>query len=233
MQLQTVPAAKVNFAALAMCRGLGTQATSHIAAVSSLQRKAAGETLFNEGDEADCIYEITSGMLRLYKLLPDGRRQIMGFLTAGHLLGLAPEGTYVYTAETLTDVALCRYRRSGFERLIDNVPGLARRLWAFTADELRMAQDQLMMIGRKTAMEKIASFLLMQAELQGTPDEIRVPMTRSDIGDYLGLTIETVSRTLTKLKRDGVIAVPRLDRIELCDHDQLEELASGDADADF
>lgn len=233
MQLQTVPAAKVNFAALAMCRGLGTQATSHIAAISSLQRKAAGETLFNEGDEADCIYEITSGMLRLYKLLPDGRRQIMGFLTAGHLLGLAPEGTYVYTAEALTDLTLCRYRRSGFDRLIDSVPGLARRLWTFTADELRTAQGQLMMLGRKTAMEKIAGFLLMQAELQGTPGEIRVPMTRSDIGDYLGLTIETVSRTLTKLKRDGVIALPKLDHVEFCDRDRLEDLAGGGVDADF
>lgn len=233
MQLQTVPPAKVNFAALAMCRGLGAQATSHIAAISSLQRKAAGDTLFNEGDDADCIYEITSGMLRLYKLLPDGRRQIMGFLTAGHLLGLAPEGTYVYTAEALTDLTLCRYRRSAFDRLIDNVPGLARRLWAFTADELRMAQVQLMMIGRKTAMEKVASFLLMQAELQGAPDKMRVPMTRSDIGDYLGLTIETVSRTLTKLKRDGVIALPRHDRIELRDREQLEDMANGDIDADF
>ena len=227
MHVQTVPAAKVNFAALAMCRGLGTQATSHIAAISTLQRRAAGETLFNEGDDADCIYEITSGMLRLYKLLPDGRRQIVGFLTAGHLLGLALEGTYVYTAETLTDVTLCRYRRSGFDRLIDNVPGLARRLWGFTADELRMAQDQLMMIGRKTATEKVASFLLTQAELQGAADEVRVPMTRGDIGDYLGLTIETVSRTLTKLKRDGVIALPNLDRIEFRDRERLEEIAKG------
>src|SRR5215469_2575955 len=93
----TVP--KVDFTALAVCRGLGHEATSNIMALTSLQKKAAGATIFSEGDAADSVFEVVSGTLRLHKLLPDGRRQVTGFLCAGHLIGLAPEGTWVYTAE--------------------------------------------------------------------------------------------------------------------------------------
>jgi CRP/FNR family transcriptional regulator len=222
-----------NFGALTLCRGLERQAVSHVAAISSLCRKAAGETLFSEGDAADGAYEVVKGTLRLYKLLPDGRRQIVGFPTAGHMLGLAPEGTHVYTAEAVTDVTLCRYPRASFNRLVDHVPGLARRLWAVTADELRFAQNQLLLLGRKTATEKVASFLLLLADQQNATDEIAVPMTRTDIGDYLGLTIETVSRTLTRLKRDRLIGLPSPDRIELLDSDQLADVAAGECESDL
>jgi CRP/FNR family transcriptional regulator len=215
------------------CRGLEQQAVSHVAAISSLCRKSAGETLFGEGDVADGAYEIVKGTLRLYKLLPDGRRQIVGFPSAGHMLGLAPEGTHVYTAEAVTDVTLCRYPRASFNRLVDHVPGLARRLWAVTADELRFAQNQLLLLGRKTATEKVASFLLLLADQQHATDEVGVPMTRTDIGDYLGLTIETVSRTLTKMKRDGLIGLPTHDRIELLCADQLTDVAAGEGRADL
>ena len=234
MQVQAaISPAKFDMATLAVCRGLGRQAASHIVAISSMRRKAIGETLFAEGDDADSIYEVVSGTLRLYKLLPDGRRQIMGFPTAGHLLGLAPEGSHVYTAEAITEVTLCRYPRASFDRLVDNVPGLARRLWNVTSDELRFAQDQLLLLGRKTATEKVASFLLLLADQQKSEDEtVAVPMTRSDMGDYLGLTIETVSRTLTKLKRDKLIALPSLDKIEILDSDRLNEVATGEVFSD-
>ena len=164
--------------------------------------------------------------------MPDGRRQIVGFASAGHLLGLAPEGTYVYSAEAITDVTLCRYPRASFDRLVDSVPGLARRLWAVTADELRFAQDQLLLLGRKNATERVASFLLLLAEQQASEADVSIPMTRSDIGDYLGLTIETVSRTLTKLRRHKVIALPAADRATILDREGLETLASGANDTD-
>jgi CRP/FNR family transcriptional regulator len=169
-------------------------------------------------------------MVRLYKLLPDGRRLITGFLSAGNLLGLAPDGVCVYTAEAITEVTLCRYKRVAFERLIDEVPGFAKRLLAVTSHELRAAQDRMLLLGRKSATEKVASFLLLMADRQGAEDldEVDVPMTRTDIADYLGLTIETVSRTLTKLKQDGVIALPTFARIEIRDQDRLEELAAGE-----
>jgi CRP/FNR family transcriptional regulator len=194
------------------------------------QRKAAGEVVFSEGDDADSVYEVIGGMLRLYKLLPDGRRQITGFVTAGHLLGLAPEGACVYTAEAITEVSLRRYKRAAFDRLIDEVPGFAKRLLAVASQELRAAQDQMLLLGRKAATEKVASFLLLIADQQsgGTDDTLEIPMTRSDIADYLGLTIETVSRTLTKLRQDGLIALPTVARIEILDRDRLEDLAAGD-----
>ncbi|HUB62845.1 MAG TPA: helix-turn-helix domain-containing protein [Methylocella sp.] len=228
-------AVKSEFASLALSYGPGHQASSHLAAISSLQRKAPGETLFTEGDETNSVYEIVRGMLRLVKLLPDGRRQITGFLSSGHLLGLAPEGVNVYTAEAVTEVTLCRYGRAAFERLIDEVPGFAKRLLTVTSHELRVAQDQMLLLGRKTAMEKVASFLLLIAKQQDGDAtlEVDLPMTRSDIADYLGLTIETVSRTLTKLKQDGRIALPATTRITICDRDRLEELAAGDLDTGF
>jgi len=223
-------AAKHDAAALAVGRGLGRQASEPLMAISTLQKKAAGETVFAEGDQADSVYEVVRGMVRLYKLLPDGRRLITGFLSAGNLLGLAPDGVCVYTAEAINEVTLCRYKRAAFERLIDEVPGFAKRLLEVTSHELRAAQDRMLLLGRKSATEKVASFLLLMADRQGSDDldEVEVPMTRTDIADYLGLTIETVSRTLTKLKQDGVIALPTFARIEILDQDRLEELAAGE-----
>jgi CRP/FNR family transcriptional regulator, anaerobic regulatory protein len=230
-----VPSAvsKIDIARLAMCRGLARQAASRIVAVSTLQKAPAGETLFAEGDEADGVYEVVSGMLRLYKLLLDGRRQITGFLSAGQILGLAPEGAHVYSAEAINDVTLCRYPRAGFDRLIDEVPGLARRLLAVTSHELRAAQDQMLLLGRKAAAEKVASFLLLMADQQGSDDEISIPMARSDIADYLGLTTETVSRTFTKLKTEELIALPTPNRVEIRDRDQLEGFAAGQSDSEI
>ncbi len=220
-------ATKFDVAGLAMCRGLARQAATRIVAVSTLQRAKPGETLFSEGDNADGIYEVVTGMLRLYKLLPDGRRQITGFLSAGQILGLAPEGTHVYSAEAINDVTLCRYPRAGFDRLIDEVPGLARRLLAVTSHELRAAQDQMLLLGRKAAAEKVASFLLLMGEQQGNSDEVSVPMARSDIADYLGLTTETVSRTFTKLKNESLIALPTPNHVEILDRGRLEDFAAG------
>jgi CRP/FNR family transcriptional regulator, anaerobic regulatory protein len=212
----------------------GRRAGGHAAAIGSLQRKAPGETLFAEGEESNSVYEVVRGMVRLYKLLPDGRRQITGFLSAGHLLGIAPEGACIYTAEAITEVTLCRYARPAFERLIDDVPGFARRLLAVASHELQAAQEQMLLLGRKTATEKVASFLLAiaKAEGEGQAQSVEVPMSRSDIADYLGLTIETVSRTLSKLRQDGLIALLAPTRIEIRDRGKLEELAAGDFDTD-
>ena len=224
---------KLDIAALAMCRGLAQSATKRIVAVSTVQRAKAGETLFTEGDAADGIYEVVSGMLRLYKLLPDGRRQITGFLSAGQILGLAPQGIHAYSAEAINDVSLCRYPRVGLDRLIDEVPALARRLLTVASHELCTAQDQMLLLGRKAASEKVASFLLLMADQQGTGDEVAVPMSRGDIADYLGLTTETVSRTFTKLKTLGLIGLPTPNHVEIRDRDQLEDFAIGQVESEL
>jgi CRP/FNR family transcriptional regulator len=215
----------------AMCKGMEREAASRIAAISSVQSVEAGKALFAEGDDADNVYEVVGGMLKLYKLLPDGRRQIMGFVTTGDLLGLSFGGAYLYTAEAVTDVTLCRYTRARFDRLVDEVPGFARRLLAVRSDELRTAQDQMLLLGRKTAVEKIASFLLTLADRQADskdPNVVNVPMGRCDIADYLGLTTETVCRTLTKLKSTGVIKSISVTNIKLLDRDKLEDSAAGE-----
>ena len=215
------------------CLGFGREA-ARLLPVNAVQSRQAGDVLFSEGDKADTVHEVLSGMVRLYKLLPDGRRQVTGFLTAGQLLGLAPEGTCVFSADAITEVSVCCYRRDAFERLIDEVPGFARRLLAVTSHELRAAQDQMVLLGRKTAAEKLASFLLLMGVRQpGRPDEIDVPMTRGDIADYLGLTVETVSRTMTRLRQDGLIALPTPARVLVLDREALENLASGESDLLF
>lgn len=223
-------ALKADPAALLFCRDLGA-AAGNVVSIASQQKKASGEILFGEGDDADSVYEVVSGMMRLYKLMPDGRRQITGFVTSGKLVGNPADLMRPYTAEAVTDVVVRRYPRAAFDRLIDQVPGFARRLLSVANDELRMAQDQMLLLGRKTATEKVASFLLRMADDLGG-EEMDVPMGRNDIADHLGLTIETVCRTLTRLKREGIIALPTPGHIEILDRDELEDLAMGGSDAD-
>ena len=225
-------ATKLNPGLLPSAACISSNSASRLMAVSSLDRRKPGEIVFSEGDDADSVYEVVRGMLRLCKILPDGRRQITGFLSAGQFLGLAPEAICVYTAEAITEVTLCRYKRAAFDRLIDEVPGFAKRVLAVASHELSAAQNQMFLLGRKAALEKVASFLLLMAQQAGEDDDgaIGLPMTRSDIADYLGLTIENVSRTLTRLKHDRLIALPTPDRIEIRNRHQLEELAAGEAD---
>ena len=231
-------AVNTDFKGFAFFHSPGRRPSSGLTAIGCPQRKAPGEILFAEGDETNSVYEIVRGMVRLVKLLPDGRRQITGFLCAGRLLGLAPEGAHVYTAEAVTEVTLYRCRRAAFDHLVDEVPGFAKRILTVTSEELRVAQNQMLLLGRKTATEKVASFLLLIAEQHDGEDgedilDVDLPMTRSDIADYLGLTIKTVSRTLTKLKQDGLIVLLAPNRLKIRDRDLLEELAAGDGDTNI
>lgn len=199
-----------------------------------VQRVAAGTIVFAEGDVADSVFEVVSGTLRLHKVMVDGRRQVTGFVSGGRLLGVAQSGEYLCTAEAVTPVVLRRHPRAAFERRIDAEPGLARRILAEMCNDLRRAQDQMLLLGRKSAVEKVASFLLsLAADEDGDyADSIDLPMSRTDIADYLGLTTETVSRTFTKLRNDGLIALPCPVSVEFLDLDQLEDLATGGADGD-
>ncbi|HUC60504.1 MAG TPA: helix-turn-helix domain-containing protein [Alphaproteobacteria bacterium] len=226
-----------NRGASAIFQGTERMGAVRMGAAGTVQKLESGKTLFAEGDDAENVYELMSGMVKLFKLLPDGRRQITGFLWSGDIMGVAHSELYLYGAEAITDVVLCRYPRARFDDLVDQVPGLGRRVLKVIARELSAAQEQMLLLGRKTAVEKIASFLLDMAERQLEQLETRgcvlVPMGRSDIADYLGLTTETVSRTLTKLKQDHVIALPSPARVTVENRDRLAELAAGDGDEDF
>lgn len=172
---------------------------------------------------------LDDGVVRLYKSLPDGRRQIMGFALPGDFLGLALMDRYGVTAEAITPVKVCRFQRSSFVSFIDDKPHLLRRLHEFAGHELSLAQDQMLLLGRKTAEEKVAAFLInLQARFARIGPmsvTIALPMGRQDIADYLGLTIETVSRTLTKLARDKTILIVP-DGVRLLSSERLDHLTA-------
>lgn len=194
----------------------------------------AGKTLFYEGDPANNVFNLTTGTLRLSKLLPDGRRQIAGFVFPGDFLGITMEEEHAFTAEAVTASELCRFPRGRFDDFVEAHSHLERRLYALAAHELAAARQQLVLLGRKTAAERVASFLLMlaararnEADESLEPDEVVLPMSRNDIADYLGLRIETVSRELSGLKAGRLIQLLDTHKIRLIDRERLEELADG------
>lgn len=191
----------------------------------------AGATIFFEGDRADSVYTVTSGTLRLSKLLPDGRRQIAGFIFPGNFLGITMEEEHAFTAEAITPAELCRFSRPRFEVYLENHPQMERRLYALVAHELAAARQQVVLLGRKTATERVVSFLLMLGSRcrkdGGLADEVHLPMTRADIADYLGLRIETVSRELSALKAARLIQLTGPHSARLLEKRRLEALAEG------
>lgn len=189
---------------------------------------AAGDTVVFEADEAANVYSLTSGLLRLSKLLPDGRRQIAGFLFPGDFLGITMEEEHAFTAEAVAPSTLCRFPRRQFDNFVASNPALERRLYAQAAHELAAARQQVVLLGRKTATERIASFLLMltaRCPASASSDEIPFPMARADIADYLGLRIETVSREISALKAARVIQLTGRQSFRIVDRARLRQLA--------
>lgn len=203
-----------------------------LACLEQIARSAcfpARATLFSQGDPADAVFTITSGVARLYKLLPDGRRQIVGFALPGDFLGLAMEETNAVSVDAVSPVTACRFPRKAYSALVDTKPNLLRRLHGFATHELTMAQDQMMLLGRRTAEERVVAFLLglreRWAALGALSVTVPLPMSRQDIADFLGLTIETVSRTFTKLARDrSILIVP--DGVRLVNLERMETLVA-------
>ena len=190
----------------------------------SIQRE---HDIHGQGDAAGSCYRILSGCVRRVRLMADGRRQVGEFLMAGDLLGFDALDTHDYAAETVSDVVLRRYPRRAVDALADSNAALIRRLRDLASESLRMAYTRLLLLGRKTASERIATFLLEMAQrLPRVRDGVLdLPMSRSDIADHLGLTIETVCRTLAHLRREGTIVIERA-RIRICDEVGLQRMAS-------
>lgn len=216
---------------MAVCSGLKPVELERLEAIKSTVRFRAGDICVQEGDAAAYLFNVTSGTIKVYKLLADGRRQITGFLFAGDFLGLTLNDTYAYSAEAVTNVALCRFQRARFEALLTEFPQLEKRLLGVASSELAAAQDQMLLLGRKTAREKVASFLLQlqrrTSQLGESSGEVELPMSRTDIADYLGLTTETVSRTITQLKSAGIVRLHGQGRIALARHETLRQMAEG------
>jgi CRP/FNR family transcriptional regulator len=194
-----------------VCAALEPTELDELDRLSQVRLFAAKTMLFDQDAAADSVFNVTEGVIRLYKSLPDGRRQIVGFALPGDFLGLALMDHYSVAAEAVTAVKACRFARTAFVDCVDAKPHLLRRLHEFSGHELSLAQDQMLLLGRRTAEEKVAAFLVnLQARygrIGTTSVNVPLPMSRQDIADYLGLTIETVSRTLTRLAREKAIVI--------------------------
>jgi len=168
-------------------------------------------TIFVEGDRAEFCYRILGGTVRMVKQMADGRRHVTGFLLAGELVGLDAMDRHDLTAETVMSTTLTRYKRAAVEALADRDPIVARRLRLLAAGELRAAHERMVLLGRRTASERLAHFLLeMEARApRGGCGRVVLPMGRADIADHLGLTPETVCRLLTCLRHEGTIGTGR------------------------
>lgn len=208
---------------LTVCGVVSLEQSPPLAAIARSAQLDAGETLFHEDDPADEVFTVTRGMLKLSKLLPDGRRQITGFPVAGDYLGLAFADKYIYSADAVTTVRVCRFPRLAFLALLDRFPAVEKALLGRAATELAAAQKQMLLLGRKTARERVASLLLQLAQQQQARQGamVELPMSRTDIADYLGLTIETVSRSLSGLRKAGLIDLPDPHRFRLLHYRRL------------
>ena len=184
---------------------------------------ARNAEIYGENERADYLYKVISGSIRTYKVLNDGRRQIGAFYLPGDIFGLEAGNEHTFSAEAIVDSRVLVIKRSAVVGLAARDNHIARELWAVTASELQRVQDHILLL-IKTAQERVAGFLLEMAARVPAGNEVDLPMSRQDIADYLGLTIETVSRTLTQLENAAAIAVLTSRRIVLRDRAALSRL---------
>ena len=184
-------------------------------------------TVFAEGDTPDQVYELVSGMVRLCKHTPGGRRHILDFVMPGEVFGLIEHSEHTVTAEAVGEIVIVSYSRSRLDALAAGDAAVRRRILSCVSDSLLTAQQQLLILGCQDAREKIASFLLRLAGRSGLKAGARLalPMGRQDIADHLGLTIETVCRTISALRRAAILAAPNVHELVLTDMRALRALA--------
>ena len=213
----------------AVCSSLDAAELREFEHLGRRVRFDSGETVFSEEDITTSFYNVLEGVMRLYKLLPDGRRQIVGFALPGDFLGMNLSGRNNFSADAIGAVTVCQFGKAAFGRFVEDRPQLLRRINELAIRELSQARDHMVLLGRRSADEKVATFLLgwrqRLSALGGSLDVVPLPMSRQDIADYLGLTTETVGRTFTKLERHGVIEILH-GGISLRDAARVEALAA-------
>lgn len=189
--------------------------------------------LYHEGDQVEWLYQVTSGVVRLTRLLADGRRQVIAFGYPGDIVGFPSDGMHHTDCEALTETRLHPYRKACLESA-ESDPELHTALLQAALREISAMQDHFMMLGRKSAAEKVASFLSVLSERVGQDlgdyKQFTLPMSRSDIADFLGLTTETVSRTFTQLRKSKIIAIESIHTIVILRPNALFGLSLGERD---
>lgn len=214
---------------LSICGALDAPELSAMEKLGPEAHFAVKATLFSEDEKARQVFNLTQGVARLYKLLPDGRRHIVGFGLPGDFLGATYSDRYSFSADAITPVIACRFPRDRFMRFVENKPNILRRMNEFEVRELHLARNQMLVLGSNSAEQRIALFLIGWRDRlarfgEEVPDTLPLPMKRRDIADFLGMTIETVSRTFRRLERRKLILnIPR--GVQLLDAARIEDLA--------
>ena len=182
------------------------------------------QEIYGEDEPAEYVYQVICGAVRTYKLLSDGRRQIRAFHLPGDIFGLESGITHRLAAEAIIDTTVRLVKRCSLEQAAGSDVQVARKLWTMTAGELRHAEDHMLLLGRKSAMERVANFLLEMDRRLAVAGMMALPMCRRDIGDYLGLTLETVSRAFSQLHGEGVLGFSGARQIVLRNRQRLRNM---------
>ena len=219
---------------LGLCAPLDAAALDDMAADSERLILEPRSPIFHQGDAAKYVYTLTEGMARLMRVLPDGRQAAIGFRFAGDILGFTPLPEYAFGAEMLTGGMICRVERRRLEQLFRRYPLLERRFLDLCAQELAQSQDHIMVLGRFTAEERVAGFLLSLVDAQRRRGQkgpvFDLPATRADIGEFLGLTLETVSRAISSFRRRDFIRLHGQGGIEVLNEAALTALGTGEGE---
>lgn len=223
---------------MAVCAQCGEGELEALTTAKSYRNYGPGASIVLMGEQTEFLGSVVEGVAGMSRLLADGRRQVVGLLFPGDFIGRPFSSEAPFDVVAVTDVRICAFQRSRFEGFIREMPTLEQRLLQMTLDELDSARDWMVLLGRKTAREKLASFFVMAARRQlrqkGLPfadgQTIDLPLTREDMADFLGLTIETVSRQIGALKKAGIIRLVDARRIVLPDWQALVDASGEEAE---
>jgi CRP/FNR family transcriptional regulator len=222
----------------AVCARCETDELARLEQIKYYRSYQAGQTIIWSGDRMDFVASVVTGIATLTQTMEDGRRQMVGLLLPSDFVGRPGRNLAAYDVTATTDVVMCCFRKKPFEDLMAVTPHIAQRLLQMTLDELDAAREWMLLLGRKTAREKIASLVAIIARRDASLNMrkmrgalvVDLPLTREEMADYLGLTLETVSRQISALKRDGVINLEGKRHVTIPDFDRLLEEAGDDTD---
>lgn len=218
-----------------LCSDLAPEQLQDLRKITRNRVYKAGDVLFSDDQPIETYATIKEGIVKLSKILPDGRQQTIGLSFPPDFIGRTYKDKNSYFASAVTDVTVCTFPRELFNNFLMSTPTLEHRLFELTLNELDTARDWMLMLGRMSALEKVATILLNFSKklhhantLKGLASEelkFELPLTRSEISDFLGLTIETVSRQFSNLKKSGLIKISQQRYVEILDKQKLQELA--------
>lgn len=220
----------------AVCAKCDNTELEQLSAIKTYREFEAGQPIMWRGDPLEYVASVVKGVASLSKTLEDGRTQMVGLLLPSDFIGRPGRAELEFDVTAATDVTLCCFQNRSFEKLVEATPNLAKRLMELALDELDAARDWMLLLGRKTAREKIATFIEMLVirsrvdDIEGNPQTLALPLTREQIANYLGLTLETVSRQMNALKKEGILKFNDRRSFEILDFAKLHALTGDDAD---